>query len=190
MSTISAGTTSGTTLVATGDTAGTLVFKTNDTGSGGTTALTLATDQTATFASSISTTAISGTVVATQANQETGTSTTTVVSPGRQQYHPSAAKAWAKCDVSGGVTAAYNLSSVTDVATGRCAMNLTTAFSSANYSAVVTPMKATSLTASTSLFAMVRPDNSTASIIAIDCLGTDNQFYDPTYFLMAAFGDQ
>ena len=127
---------------------------------------------------------------ATQAEQETGTSTTTYVSPGRQQYHPSAAKAWAKCDVSGGVTAAYNLSSVTDVAIGRCAMNLTTAFSSANYSAVVTPMKATSLTASTSLFAMVRPDNSTASIIAIDCLGTDNQFYDPTYFLMAAFGDQ
>ena len=53
MSTISAGTTSGTTLVATGDTAGTLVFKTNDTGSGGTTALTLATNQNATFAGSI-----------------------------------------------------------------------------------------------------------------------------------------
>lgn len=45
MSTISAGTTSGTTLVATGDTAGTLVFKTNDTGSGGTTAMTVDTSQ-------------------------------------------------------------------------------------------------------------------------------------------------
>jgi hypothetical protein len=45
MSTISAGTTSGTTLVATGDTAGTLVFKTNDTGSGGTTAMTINTSQ-------------------------------------------------------------------------------------------------------------------------------------------------
>ena len=32
--------------------------------------------------------------VATQANQETATSTTTIVTPGRQQFHPSAAKAW------------------------------------------------------------------------------------------------
>jgi hypothetical protein len=45
MSTISAGTTSTTTLQASGDTAGTLVFKTNDTGSGGTTAMTIDTSQ-------------------------------------------------------------------------------------------------------------------------------------------------
>jgi hypothetical protein len=46
MSTIVAGTTSGTALVSTGDTAGTLVLQTNGT----TTALTLGTDQSATFA--------------------------------------------------------------------------------------------------------------------------------------------
>lgn len=45
MSTIAAGTTTGTALVSTGDTAGTLVFQTNGT----TTALTLGTDQNATF---------------------------------------------------------------------------------------------------------------------------------------------
>lgn len=45
MSTISAGTTSTTTLIATGDTTGSLVFKTNDTGSGGTTAVTIDTSQ-------------------------------------------------------------------------------------------------------------------------------------------------
>lgn len=50
MSTISAGTTSTTTLVATGDTTGSLVFKTNDTGSGGTTAMTIGTDQVVNFA--------------------------------------------------------------------------------------------------------------------------------------------
>ena len=38
MSTITAGTTSTTTLTHSGDTTGSLVFKTNDTGSGGTTA--------------------------------------------------------------------------------------------------------------------------------------------------------
>jgi len=45
MSTISAGTTSTTTLVHSGDTTGSLVFKTNDTGSGGTTAVTIDTSQ-------------------------------------------------------------------------------------------------------------------------------------------------
>lgn len=45
MSSISAGTTSTTTLVHSGDTTGSLVFKTNDTGSGGTTAVTINTSQ-------------------------------------------------------------------------------------------------------------------------------------------------
>lgn len=49
MSTIAAGTTSGTALVSTGDTAGTLVLQTNGT----TTALTLGTDQSATFAGNV-----------------------------------------------------------------------------------------------------------------------------------------
>jgi len=45
MSTISAGTTSTTTLIASGDTTGALLLKTNDTGSGGTTAMTIDTSQ-------------------------------------------------------------------------------------------------------------------------------------------------
>ena len=45
MSTISSGTTSTTTLIHSGDTTGSLVFKTNDTGSGGTTAMTIDTSQ-------------------------------------------------------------------------------------------------------------------------------------------------
>jgi len=49
MSIISAGTSSGTSVVVTGNTDGSLVFKTNNTGSGGTTALTLGADQSVTF---------------------------------------------------------------------------------------------------------------------------------------------
>ena len=49
MSTIAAGTTTGTALVSTGDTTGTLVLQTNGT----TTALTLGTDQSATFAGNV-----------------------------------------------------------------------------------------------------------------------------------------
>lgn len=57
MSTISAGTTSGTALVSSGDTTGQLVFKTNGT----TTALTLGTDQSATFAGNV---VVTGTMAA------------------------------------------------------------------------------------------------------------------------------
>ena len=49
MSTISSGTTSTTTLIHSGDTTGSLVFKTNDTGSGGTTAVTIDTSQNVTL---------------------------------------------------------------------------------------------------------------------------------------------
>ena len=57
MSTIAAGTTSGTALVSTGDTAGTLVFQTNGT----TTALTLGTNQSATFVGAVTAPSFSGT---------------------------------------------------------------------------------------------------------------------------------
>lgn len=77
-----------------------------------------------------------GAVAATQAEQEAGSSTAAFVTPGRQQYHPSAAKAWVQVAVSGGVPAAtvsYNVSSITDSATGDGIINFTTAFSSASY---------------------------------------------------------
>lgn len=68
---------------------------------------------------------------ATQSDQETATSTTTYVSPGRQQYHPSAAKAWWNFDGTGTPTfrSQYNCSSITDTGTGNWLVNLTTAFS-------------------------------------------------------------
>lgn len=73
-------------------------------------------------------------VAATQADQETSTSVTTFVSPGRQQYHPSATKAWVNYNGSTpAVLASYNVSSVTRNATGDYTVNFTVAFSSANY---------------------------------------------------------
>ena len=57
MSTIAAGTTSGTALVSTGNTAGTLIFQTNGT----TTALTLGADQSATFVGAVTAPSFSGT---------------------------------------------------------------------------------------------------------------------------------
>ena len=81
-------------------------------------------------------TAIGAAVVATQAEQETATATNRYVTSGRQQYHPSAAKAWLWANAQSGtptVLASYNVASITDNGVGDYTVNLTTAFSSANY---------------------------------------------------------
>lgn len=74
---------------------------------------------------------------ASQSDQETGTSTITYVTPGRQQYHPSAAKFWLQVTDSGGTThtivTSYNITSITDGATGLYSVTIATDFSSANY---------------------------------------------------------
>lgn len=72
---------------------------------------------------------------AAQSDQETATSTTTYVSPGIQQYHPSSAKMWARVNQSGTQTLAssYNVSSVTDTGVGRTRFNFTTALSSTTF---------------------------------------------------------
>lgn len=76
-------------------------------------------------------------VAAAQSDQETATSTTLMVTPGRQQFHPSAAKAW--CFFNGNTagtnapTAGYNVTSVTRNSAGNYTVNFTTAMSSTSY---------------------------------------------------------
>jgi hypothetical protein len=93
-----------------------------------------------TLASTLSAASVTGSMVAAQAGMETGTSTTTVVTPGRQHFHPSSAKAWAFVTVAGGnpsITTGYNAASVTDHGEGAFTVNFTTSLSSANYMALV-----------------------------------------------------
>lgn len=75
---------------------------------------------------------LAGTSIATQAEQETGSATDKIVTPGRQQYHASAAKAWAYYN-NFAVGASYNVSSVTDNGAGDQTVNFTTAFSGASF---------------------------------------------------------
>lgn len=73
---------------------------------------------------------------ATQADMETGTSTTTYVSPAKAQFHQSASKAWLYMKYATGtpqITAGYNITSITDAATGRITIVWATDFSSVNY---------------------------------------------------------
>ena len=83
-----------------------------------------------------------GLTAATQADQETATSTTTGVTPGRQQYHPSANKCSGHVTVSGGTPTlqySYNVTSITDAGVGSLTVTIATDFSTAYYS-VLTSM--------------------------------------------------
>jgi hypothetical protein len=74
---------------------------------------------------------------ASQAEMETGTSTTDLVAPGTQHYHPGHPKAWGKANASGTINADYGFASVTDNGTGDISWSHDTAYSSVNYCIVV-----------------------------------------------------
>jgi len=83
----------------------------------------------------ITTTGTVTVTAATQSDQETGSSTTTAVTPGRQHFHPSAAKAWAYFDGKTGSTittkSSYGLSNVARNSAGNYTVTFSTAWSSA-----------------------------------------------------------
>lgn len=81
---------------------------------------------------------------ATQADQETGTSTTSFVTPGRQQFHASAAKAFVSFTLTGSIERGYNVTSVTDTSSSVKAINFTTAFSDAFYVGFFTQVQSSS----------------------------------------------
>src|SRR5262249_46589903 len=87
-----------------------------------------------TSAGALSAATAAGAMGATQSDQESASATNLLVSPGRQQYHPSAAKAWVRFNGQGtvAITASYNVTSITDNGVGHYTVNFTTAFSGAN----------------------------------------------------------
>lgn len=125
--------------------------------------------------------------VAAQSDQETATSTTLAVTPGRQQFHPSAAKCWAHITYSAGtptLAANYNITSITDTAVGVVTLTIATDFSSANWSPAVT-----SNVAVTDASATRRTGAPAAGSIALVHL-EGGSLADPTSFSFQGFGDQ
>lgn len=134
------------------------------------------------------------TIAATQADQETGTSLATFVSPGVQQYHPSACKAWLECGVAADITASYNITSLTDTGTGVVTITIATDFSSANY-CIVAQVEATGTTwaVANARETHVRSATLAAGSVALDCIDnttTTNLVKDPTHWFAVMFGDQ
>lgn len=90
---------------------------------------------TADLAGSASDTAAGKIEIAIQSEMETGTDATRAVTPGRQHFHPSAAKGWVEFNGTGtlAIDDSYNVSSVTDNGTGDYTVNWATDFSAAAY---------------------------------------------------------
>ena len=134
-------------------------------------------------------------VAATQAQQETGTATTVYVSPGRQQYHASAAKAWVNFNGTGTPAArvSQNISSITDNATGDFTVNMTTAFSSADYCvvAIASPQFGVAY-GTTQIFHQISGTevSPTASTVRLNTVTYGSAAYDAKYVMVAMFGDQ
>jgi hypothetical protein len=134
-------------------------------------------------------------LAATQANQETATSTTTIVTPGRQQYHPSSAKGWVNWNTvtSSTITASYNVSSLTDNGVGDTSINWTTAFSAAASAAIAGFAKADG---AENAGGTIRMDDGvpatlmSTTLVRLASQGNTNTKYDTDLQSMLAFGDQ
>lgn len=128
----------------------------------------------------------SGTVTvtaATQSDQETATSTTTAVTPARQQFHPSSPKAWGYVTVSAGTYTlgpSYN-ASISKVGTGNVTITFTTPFSSVSAFAIVATCDSQGFAAT--VFPL---SNSTATVRITDFASTATD----RGFSFVAFGDQ
>lgn len=86
-------------------------------------------------------TVIGGIEIAVQSEMETGTDVIKAVTPGRQHFHPGHPKAWLRATVAGAVpsiTASYNITSLTDTATGDMGITIATDFSGAGVYSVQT----------------------------------------------------
>lgn len=125
-----------------------------------------------------------GAAIATKALQESATSIQTIVSPGVQQYHPSAAKAWARVTEDGAgnytLAAAYNIASVVDNGTGNVTVNFDVDFSSANYACVVNSNSSGVIATATS---------PAAGSVVVRIFNTVPTAVDAGFFLVA-FGNQ
>lgn len=144
-----------------------------------------------------STTVEGGVILAAQGDQETGTSTTKAVTPGVQQYHPSACKAWHRTTVSGGTPTlanSYNITSITDTATGQLTVTIATDFSGVNYAIVTGVERAgTALTVANIRNCGIRNATVAAGSFVQECwdqTATTAVAVDPATWYASCFGDQ
>lgn len=130
-----------------------------------------------------------GFTAATQAQMEAGTSLVVGVTPGRQQYHLSAAKAWVLAATNGTTPSSYNVTSVGDTGLGIVTINFTVSFSAADYTvAIGVDSTVTDGDTSTIRILQIRSGKAAGSFICDSVNGAAGHA-DPNYYAFACFGD-
>src|SRR3990167_3886842 len=96
-------------------------------------------DQLGTYIAPAASDTVAGKIeIAIQSEQETGTDATRAVTPGRQHFHPSAAKFWVKwTGNSTTILVSYNMTSIADTGVGDADGTIATDFSSVDWSGQV-----------------------------------------------------
>jgi hypothetical protein len=197
MSTIAAGTTSGTALVSTGNTSGELQLQVNGT----TPSVTLAANgsigvgstpgygtngqvltSSGTGSAPTWTTLASGLAAATQAEMEAASSNTVAATPSNTNFHPGVAKAWINGSVTGTINSSLNIASITDDGVGECTISIATDFSSVNY------VVAIGIT-SGGTKSVITPNLNVAYFTGL-CTTFANVSSDPDKWLFVCYGDQ
>jgi hypothetical protein len=133
-----------------------------------------------------------GPAAATQAEQEAASSTTTYVSPGRQHFHPSAAKFWANFGVTGNLLAGYNTTSITDNGPGVATVVIATDFGTADYCVGVSieNLDATIDSIADGQMAMISNGLHAAGSVQVLCKNDDGTAAaDPASWSVWGFGD-
>jgi hypothetical protein len=133
---------------------------------------------------------------ATQTQMEAGTSANTFVAPSSAQWHPSAAKCWGMATVSAGtptLSVSYNITSITDTATGQLTWTIATDFSTANWCFQGTCERAsTALTVANIRNTEIRNATRAAGTIVQECwddTAATHLAADPASWHMTGYGD-
>lgn len=122
---------------------------------------------------------------ATQADQETSTSTTLAVTPGRQQFHPSAAKVWVNCNNAATIASSYNVTSVADTSASIKTISFTVNFSGTIYTVVPARVFTTGITFNPSVGA-----ENTAKAVGSVRIYHDSEGANSDGISVMMFGDQ
>lgn len=128
---------------------------------------------------------------AAQSDQETATSTTTYVSPGRQQFHPSAAKVWCFVGILADIQQSYNMTSCTDVGTGQVTFTIATDFSAATWCGQISEYGDQGGTLATTHIVNIQNTGYAAGACTALCVQSlTGAVVDPAGYFFTGYGDQ
>jgi hypothetical protein len=131
--------------------------------------------------------------VASQAEMEAGTSLTTFVTPGRQHFHPSAAKFWVKASPGSTINASYNVTSTADATAGVLDITIATDFSGSHYAIVAMSLRTgTGTLVTDTKNTAIRSGTQAAGTVSVetyDNSATNVAIEDPTSWYAVGFGD-